>query len=96
MTHETLLEANLASFGEALGYPRSPVVNANGWRSHDGSFALTKDVLEPLYIKRWGVPGKSADLLPTWDIMLHVYRQTIGPKGGVTTQKFQNKQNEFP
>ncbi|KAK1666642.1 hypothetical protein QYE76_054801 [Lolium multiflorum] len=82
MTHETLLEANLASFGEALGYPRSPIVNANGWQSHDSSFALTKDVLEPLYIKGWGVPGKSADFLPTWDIMLRVYREMIGPKGG--------------
>ncbi|KAK1649515.1 hypothetical protein QYE76_067320 [Lolium multiflorum] len=82
MTHETLLEANLASFGDALGYPRSPVVNANGWRSHDSSFAHTKEVLEPLYIKGWGVPGKSADFLPTWDIMLRVYRETIGPKGG--------------
>jgi len=51
MTHETLLEANLASFGAALGYPRSPVVDENGWRSHDSSFALTKDALEPLYIK---------------------------------------------
>src|SRR5215208_1476091 len=29
-----------------------------------------------------GIPGKSADLLPTWDIMLRVYRETIGPKGG--------------
>ncbi|KAK1609042.1 hypothetical protein QYE76_032715 [Lolium multiflorum] len=81
MTHETLLEANLASFGAALGYPRSPVVDENGWRSHDSSFALTKDMLEPLYIKGWGIPGKSADLLPTWDIMLRVYRETIGPKG---------------
>ncbi|KAK1627489.1 hypothetical protein QYE76_001804 [Lolium multiflorum] len=31
MTHETLLEANLASFRAALGYPRSSVVNENGW-----------------------------------------------------------------
>ncbi|KAK1610252.1 hypothetical protein QYE76_033925 [Lolium multiflorum] len=82
MTHETLLEANLASFGDALGYPRSPGVNENGWRSHDSSFAQTKEVLEHLYIKGWGIPGKSADLLPTWDIMLRVYRETIGPKGG--------------
>jgi hypothetical protein len=82
MTHETLLEANLASFSAALGYPRSPVADENGWRSHDSSFALTKDVLDPLYIKGWGIPGKSADLLPTWDIMLRVYRETIGPKGG--------------
>ncbi|KAK1642218.1 hypothetical protein QYE76_060023 [Lolium multiflorum] len=82
MTHETLLEAKLASFGAALGYPRSPVADDNGWRSHDSSFALTKEVLAPLYIKGWGIPGKSADLLPTWDIMLRVYRETIGPKGG--------------
>ncbi|KAK1628973.1 hypothetical protein QYE76_003288 [Lolium multiflorum] len=82
MTHETLLEANLASFGDALGYPRSPGVNENGWRSHDSSFAQTKEVLEHLYIKGWGIPGKSANLLPTWGIMLRVYRETIGPKGG--------------
>ncbi|KAK1620499.1 hypothetical protein QYE76_026016 [Lolium multiflorum] len=82
MTNETLLESNLAKFGNALGYPRFPGVNANGWRCHDSSFAQTKEVLEHLYIKGWGIPGKSADLLPTWDIMLRVYRETIGPKGG--------------
>jgi hypothetical protein len=82
MTHETQLEANLASFGEALGYPHSPWADNNGWRSHDSSFALTKDVFAPLYIKGWGISGKSADLLPTWDIMLRVYRETIGTKGG--------------
>jgi hypothetical protein len=38
--------------------------------------------LENLYIPGWGIAGKSADLLPTWDIMLRVYRETIGPKGG--------------
>ncbi|KAK1667120.1 hypothetical protein QYE76_055279 [Lolium multiflorum] len=82
MTHERLLESNLAKFGAALGYPRYPGVDANGWRCHDSSWAQTREVLEHLYIPGWGVPGKSADLLPTWDIMLRVYRETIGPKGG--------------
>ncbi|KAK1652490.1 hypothetical protein QYE76_070295 [Lolium multiflorum] len=82
MSHEKLLESNLAKFGDALGYPRLPGVDANGWRCHDSSFSQPKEVLEPLYIKGWGIPGKSADLLPTWDIMLRVYRETIGPKGG--------------
>ncbi|KAK1607359.1 hypothetical protein QYE76_031032 [Lolium multiflorum] len=82
MSHEKLLESNLAKFGNALGYPRLPGVDANGWRCHDSSFSQPREVLEPLYIKGWGIPGKSADLLPTWDIMLRVYRETIGPKGG--------------
>ncbi|KAK1611955.1 hypothetical protein QYE76_035628 [Lolium multiflorum] len=82
MSHERLLESNLAKFGSALGYPRLPGVDANGWRCHDSSFSQPREVLENLYIKGWGVPGKSADLLPTWDIMLRVYRETIGPKGG--------------
>ncbi|KAK1646045.1 hypothetical protein QYE76_063850 [Lolium multiflorum] len=82
MTHERLLESNLAKFGAALGYPRYPGVDANGWRCHDSSWAQTREVLENLYIPGWGIPGKSADLLPTWDIMLRVYRETIGPKGG--------------
>ncbi|KAK1679732.1 hypothetical protein QYE76_040580, partial [Lolium multiflorum] len=82
MTHEKLLESNLAKFGTALGYPRYPGVNANGWRCHDSSWAQTREVLENLYIPGWGIAGKSADLLPTWDIMLRVYRETIGPKGG--------------
>ncbi|KAK1629876.1 hypothetical protein QYE76_004191 [Lolium multiflorum] len=82
MSHEKLLESNLAKFGAALGYPRLPGVDANGWRCHDSSFSQPREVLEPLYIKGWGIPGKSADLLPTWDIMLRVYRETIGPKGG--------------
>ncbi|KAK1615955.1 hypothetical protein QYE76_021472 [Lolium multiflorum] len=82
MSHERLLESNLAKFGSALGYPRLPGVDANGWRCHDSSFSQPREVLENLYIKGWGVPSKSADLLPTWDIMLRVYRETIGPKGG--------------
>ncbi|KAK1680925.1 hypothetical protein QYE76_041773 [Lolium multiflorum] len=82
MSHEKLLESNLAKFGDALGYPRLPGVDANGWRCHESSFSQPREVLEPLYIKGWGIPGKSADLLPTWDIMLRVYRETIGPKGG--------------
>ncbi|KAK1681786.1 hypothetical protein QYE76_042634 [Lolium multiflorum] len=82
MSHERLLESNLAKFGSALGYPRLPGVDENGWRCHDSSFSQPREVLENLYIKGWGVPGKSADLLPTWDIMLRVYRETIGPKGG--------------
>ncbi|KAK1698156.1 hypothetical protein QYE76_014853 [Lolium multiflorum] len=51
MTHERFLESNLAKFGSALGYPRYPGVNANGWRCHDSSFAQTREVLEHLYIK---------------------------------------------
>ncbi|KAK1652802.1 hypothetical protein QYE76_070607 [Lolium multiflorum] len=82
MSSDKLLESNLAKFGSALGYPRLPGVDANGWRCHDSSFSQPREVLEPLYIKGWGIPGKSADLLPTWDIMLRVYRETIGPKGG--------------
>ncbi|KAK1614654.1 hypothetical protein QYE76_020171 [Lolium multiflorum] len=82
MSHDKLLESNLAKFGSALGYPRLPGVDENGWRCHDSSFSRPREVLEPLYIKGWGIPGKSADLLPTWDIMLRVYRETIGPKGG--------------
>ncbi|KAK1628842.1 hypothetical protein QYE76_003157 [Lolium multiflorum] len=82
MSHDKLLESNLAKFGSALGYPRLPGVDENGWRCHDSSFSQPREVLEPLYIKGWGIPGKSADLLPTWDIMLRVYRETIGPKGG--------------
>ncbi|KAK1651998.1 hypothetical protein QYE76_069803 [Lolium multiflorum] len=82
MSHERLLESNLAKFGSALGYPRLPGVDENGWRCHDSSFSQPREVLEPLYIKGWGIPGKSVDLLPTWDIMLRVYRETIGPKGG--------------
>jgi hypothetical protein len=77
MTHDTQLEANLASFGEVLGYPRSPWTDNKGWRFHDSSFSMTKDVLALLYIKGWGVPGKSVDLLPTWYIMICVYRETI-------------------
>ncbi|KAK1650815.1 hypothetical protein QYE76_068620 [Lolium multiflorum] len=82
MSHERLLESNLAKFGSALGYPRLPGVDENGWRCHDSSFSQPREALENLYIKGWGIPGKSADLLPTWDIMLRVYRETIGPKGG--------------
>ncbi|KAK1664164.1 hypothetical protein QYE76_052323 [Lolium multiflorum] len=82
MSHDKILESNLAKFGSALGYPRLPGVDENGWRCHDSSFSQPREVLEPLYIKGWGIPGKSADLLPTWDIMLRVYWETIGPKGG--------------
>ena len=81
LTNGVLLESNLAKFGTSLGYPRLPGENDNGWRSHDLDFSMDKKVLKPLYIKGWANPGKSMDLLPTWD-MLRIYRETINPKGG--------------
>ncbi|KAK1605472.1 hypothetical protein QYE76_029145 [Lolium multiflorum] len=51
MSHERLLESNLAKFGSALGYPRLPGVDENGWRCHDSSFSQPREFLENLYIK---------------------------------------------
>ena len=52
---------------------------ANGWTCHDSEHAQRKNVLAPLYIQGCGVPGESADLLPTWDIMHRIYRDLITP-----------------
>ncbi|KAK1661718.1 hypothetical protein QYE76_049877, partial [Lolium multiflorum] len=66
MSHERLLESNLAKFGAALGYPRYPGVDANGWRCHDSSWAQTREVLEHLYIPR--APVKL-------DVMDYIYHE---------------------
>jgi hypothetical protein len=82
LTNGIYLESDLARFGTSLGYPRLEGEDANGWRCHDSEFFMDREVLRPLYIQGWANPGTSADLLPTWDIMLRIYRETIGPKGG--------------
>ena len=43
---------------------------------------MDKKELKGMYIKGWEVVGKLNHLLPTWDIMVRIFRETVHPKGG--------------
>ncbi|KAK1602558.1 hypothetical protein QYE76_037407 [Lolium multiflorum] len=66
MSHERLLESNLAKFGSALGYPRLPGVDENGWRCHDSSFLNQGKV----YRETIGPKGGNLDELHLYEVDL--------------------------
>ncbi|KAK1629190.1 hypothetical protein QYE76_003505 [Lolium multiflorum] len=53
-----------------------------GWRFHQDSNARTKEVIEPLYMPGRCKLGFTSGLQPVYDIMLHIYRETVGVKVG--------------
>ena len=85
LTNGERLASDFNRFSAVLGYPREGIPGAgdtNGWRCHDASEAVDKKELKGMYIKGWEVVGKLNHLLPTWDIMLRIFHETINPKGG--------------
>jgi hypothetical protein len=84
MTRDVVLSASWCEFGRLLGYdiPELCEEDASGWRCHEEDFPSKKDVLAPLYIPGYCKPGFSAGLLPVYDIMHRIYRQTIAVRVG--------------
>jgi hypothetical protein len=67
LTNGQLLEATWSKFGEALGYPildNFVDADANVWRCHDSEFASNKETMAHLYIRGYGVPGKTPNIDP--------------------------------
>ena len=79
MTKDTVLEATLEEFGNSLGY------TLGGWTCHGGGRPMSSDVLAPITLED-GTPGETDDLIPTYEIMHRIYRETLAPRVGNTDQ----------
>jgi len=82
MTQGAIKEATLAEFAAILGYEDRGRNTPCGFRCHLRKNPAKKDVLAPLYIQGRGIPGKIKDLLPTYDILHRIFRETVAPRAG--------------
>jgi len=82
MTDGVVKQATLAEFAAILGYEDRGKNTPVGFRCHNNDRPMKKDVLAPLYIQGRGVAGKIKGLLPTYDILHCVFRETIAPQAG--------------
>ena len=74
--------ATLAEFGALLGYQDQGASVPSGFRCHNVGHAMHKDEMQPLYMDGAVVYGKIKYLLPTWDIMNRIFRDTVAAKVG--------------
>src|SRR3954466_1810369 len=82
MTQGAIKEATLAEFAAILGYEDRGHDTTCGFRCHLRDHPSKKDVLTPLYIQGHGVAGKIKDLLPMYDILHRIFRETVAPRAG--------------
>ena len=73
------VDCKWSEFCHLLGYPRAQ--NNNGWTVHHLPRPSAKDVLEPITMPG-GTPGQSEDLIPTYEIMFRIFRETLTPRVG--------------
>ncbi|KAK1664264.1 hypothetical protein QYE76_052423 [Lolium multiflorum] len=79
MTKEHVMEATWEKFAGGLGY-ELPGNDINYFRIHLQHKTMRKDKMANLYLPGRMMCGSAYDLLPTYDIMNRVYRNTINPK----------------
>jgi hypothetical protein len=82
MTGNEVCRATLAEFGAILGYPVYHPTDRTAFCCHNLGRPMHKDALAPLYMQGNVVPGLIKFLLPTWDILNRVIRDTVAPKVG--------------
>ena len=84
MTHDKVLSATWQEFATLLGYSDLPADSPGYFRVHNLDRPMVKDkmVEADLYIPGWEAAGSSYKLLPTYDIMLRIYRDVLNPKVG--------------
>ncbi|KAK1666498.1 hypothetical protein QYE76_054657 [Lolium multiflorum] len=78
MTHERLLESNLAKFGNALGYPRYPGVDENGWRVYRETIGPKGGNLDELHLYEVDLMANSFAKKGTGerlDVMDYIYNE---------------------
>ena len=93
MTMEKKLSGTWAQFAECMQYPFLPP-NAEGYfRAHYSKKPIKKELLADLYMEGEVKLGSQKFLLPVYDIMLRVYRETLNPKVGCHDQIFGFLQN---
>ena len=73
MTGDQRREATFERFAAVLGYPYRGKDYKSGHRLHIDGIEPDKSLLKPLY-NTDGIPGKSKNLLPLYDILLRVFR----------------------
>ena len=82
MTKGVRLKATWGEFGALLGYEDKGDKIPSGWRIHDeNGWSYNRKVLKPITF-RYGNPGKTAHLIPTFDILHRIYRENIAVKVG--------------
>ncbi|KAK1692594.1 hypothetical protein QYE76_009291 [Lolium multiflorum] len=79
MTKEHVMEATWDEFARGLGY-QLPGNDINYFRIHLQHRPMSKDKMVNLYLPGRVMCGSAYDLLPTYNIMNRIYRNTINPK----------------
>jgi hypothetical protein len=79
MTKEHLMRASWEEFAQGLGYQLAHD-DRNTFRVHLQPKPMSKDKMVNLYIDGRALCGSAYDLLPTYDILNHIYHNTINPK----------------
>lgn len=79
ITKEHVMGATWEEFAHGLGYQLDHN-NLNSFRVYIHPKPMSKDKMVNLYIIGRVLCGSAYDLLPTFDIMNHIYRNTIKPK----------------
>jgi len=64
-----------------LGYPDAGESEPSGWRCFTVGRSSGKEVVEPITIEG-GSCGQTADLIPTFEILHRIYRETLAPRVG--------------
>ena len=84
MTHDRVLTATWAEFAAGIGYSDLPSDASGMFRVHLRDRPMVKDKMvdADLYIAGRALAGSAYDLLPTYDIMLHIYWSVLNPKVG--------------
>jgi hypothetical protein len=79
MTKEHVMKSTWEEFANGLGYQLAHN-NLNSFRVHHHPKPMNKDKMVNLYIARSVVCESAYDLLPTFEIMNRIYRNTVNPK----------------
>ena len=82
MTHDRVLSATWEEFAVGVGYHDLPIDGPGIFRVHLRDRPMAKDKMVDLYIAGRALAGSAYELLPTYDIMLRIYRAVLNPKVG--------------
>ena len=82
MSRNEQCSATLAEFGALLGYQDRGAARASGFHCHNAGRPMAKEALAPLYMDGEVIHRNIKYLLPTWDILNRVFRDTVAAKVG--------------
>jgi hypothetical protein len=82
MTKEHLMKAKWEDLAQGLGYELIAPNNFNTFWVHLAHKPVKKEKMIDLYLVGRAMCGSAYDLLPTYDLMLRVFRNTVNPEKG--------------